>query len=126
MAKLSSQFASISPGVSTDEAQTGLVSIMKAWNVDVSRVSRDIMDNINTLGNNFAETNGDIITGMEKAGATLAAIGTDIPDAFALFTGAQEVLQNADTVGTALKTLSLRIRGKQSLPPYSESYTLCA
>lgn len=104
MAKLSSKFASISPGMSTEEAQTGLVSIMKAWDVDTDRVSRDIMDNINILGNNFALTNKDIITGMEKAGATLAAIGTDIPDSFALFTGAQEVLQNAETVGTALKT----------------------
>lgn len=30
MAKLSSQFASISPGMETDQAQSGLVSIMKA------------------------------------------------------------------------------------------------
>lgn len=126
MAKLSSQFASISPGVDTDAAQTGLVSIMKAWDVDVDRVSRDIMDNINVLGNNFAETNGDIITGMEKAGATLSAIGTSIQDSFALFTGAQEVLQNAETVGTAMKTLSLRIRGKNLLPPYGENHMLCA
>lgn len=111
MAKLSSQFASISPGMSTDEAQTGLVSVMKAWDVDVVDVEREIMDNINVLGNNFAETNADIITGMEKAGATLSAIGTDYKDAFALFTGAQEVIQNAETVGTAMKTLSLRIRG---------------
>jgi TP901 family phage tail tape measure protein len=111
MAQLSSQFASISPGMGVEEAQTGLVSIMKAWNVDVDRVERDIMDNINTLGNKFAETNSDIISGMERAGATLSAIGMDIDDSFALFTGAQEVIQNAETVGTALKTLSLRIRG---------------
>lgn len=111
MARLSSQFASISPGMTTEEAQTGLVSIMKAWDVDVAQVERDIMDNINTLGNNFAETNLDIINGMERAGATFAAIGMDIQDSFALFTGAQEVVQNAETVGVALKTLSLRIRG---------------
>ena len=30
MAKLSSQFASISPGMEVDESQSGLVSIMKA------------------------------------------------------------------------------------------------
>ena len=111
MARLSSQFASISPGMTTEEAQTGLVSIMKAWDVDVAQVERDIMDNINTLGNNFAETNLDIINGMERAGATFAAIGMNIQDSFALFTGAQEVVQNAETVGVALKTLSLRIRG---------------
>lgn len=111
MAALSSQFASISPGMTTDSAQTGLVSIMKAWNVDVNNVKRDIMDNINVLGNKFAETNEDIINGMERAGATLATIGMSMQDSFALFTGAQEVIQNAETVGTALKTLSLRIRG---------------
>lgn len=76
--------------------------------------------------NKFAETNGDIIAGMERAGATLSAIGTSVEDSFALFTGAQEVIQNAETVGTALKTLSLRIRGKHSLPPYSENYMLYA
>ena len=50
MAQLSSQFASISPGMSTDEAQEGLVSIIKAWGLDVDDVEREIMDNINTLG----------------------------------------------------------------------------
>ena len=50
MAQLSSQFASISPGMSTDEAQEGLVSIIKAWGLDVDEVEREVMDNINTLG----------------------------------------------------------------------------
>lgn len=50
MAALSSKFAAISPGMSTEQAQTGLVSIMKAWDIDVSEVERRIMDNINVLG----------------------------------------------------------------------------
>lgn len=50
MAQLSSKFASISPGMSTDEAQEGLVSIIKAWGLDVDEVEREVMDNINTLG----------------------------------------------------------------------------
>ena len=111
MAVLSSQFASISPGMDTDTAQTGLVSLMKAYNVETEQVERQIMDNINILGNRFAETNEDIIEGMERAGATLSAQGESIQSSFALFTGAQEVIQNAETVGTAIKTLSLRIRG---------------
>lgn len=126
MAQLSSQFASISPGMSTDEAQTGLVSLIKAWDIDVKDVERELMDNINVLGNKFALTNKDIIEGMERAGATLSVIGTSVQDSFALFTGAQEVIQNAESVGTALKTLSLRIRGKQSLPPYMVTYMLCS
>ena len=54
--------------------------------------------------NKFAETNADIVVGMEKSAATFAALGQSWNDAFALFTGAQEVMQNADIVGTALKT----------------------
>lgn len=111
MAQLSSKFASVSPGMNTDQAQEGLVSIMKAWDISTEDVERKIMDNINTLGNKFAETNADIITGMEKSAATFSALGQSVEDSFALFTGAQEIMQNAEVVGTALKTLSLRIRG---------------
>jgi TP901 family phage tail tape measure protein len=49
MAKLSSQFASISPGMDTEMAQSGLVSIMKAWDISVEN-TKSILDNINVLG----------------------------------------------------------------------------
>lgn len=61
--------------------------------------------------NKFAETNQDIVEGMKRSAATFAALGQTWTDSFAIFTGAQEVIQNAETVGTALKTLSLRVRG---------------
>lgn len=111
MAQLSSQFASISPGMSTDDAQSGLISIMKAWNVDVEDVKSEIMDNINALGNNLAESNSDIVEGMERSAAALASVGTDYKDAFAMFSGIQEVLQNAEVSGRALRSISMRIRG---------------
>jgi hypothetical protein len=50
MAQLSSQFASISPGMSTETAQTGLVSLMKAYDIATDEVERKLMDNINILG----------------------------------------------------------------------------
>ncbi len=60
MAQLSSKFASISPGMSTDEAQEGLVSIIKAWGLNVDEVEREIMDNINTLGRIIAQTYSNV------------------------------------------------------------------
>ena len=111
MAQLSSQFATISPGMDTDTSQEGLVSIMKAWNIDYSDVKSEIMDNINTLGNNFAETNNDIVEGMKRSAAALAAVGTSYEDSFALFTGIQEILQNSEVAGRSLRSISLRIRG---------------
>ena len=44
MAKLSSQFALISPGMDTTTSQEGLVSIMKAWNIGYQDVKSQIMD----------------------------------------------------------------------------------
>ena len=111
MAQLSSQFASISPGMDTDTAQEGLVSIMKAWNIDYDKVKSEIMDPINALGNSMAESNKDIVEGMERSAAALAAVGTSTKDAYAMFSSIQEVLQNAEVSGRALRSISMRIRG---------------
>lgn len=110
MAKLSSKFATISPGMDTDTAQEGLVAIMKAWDISYEDVESEILDKINILGNNFAEENQDIVEGMERSAAALAAVGTSYTDAFAIFTGAQEVLQNAEKTGTAIRSVALRLR----------------
>lgn len=121
MAKLSSQFASISPGMEVDEAQSGLVSIMKAWSIDPDQVKSEIMDPINQLGNTMAENNQDIVEGMKRSAAALAAVGTSTKDAFALFSGIQEVLQNAEKSGTSLRSVALRLRSfDETTGEYSE------
>lgn len=121
MAKLSSQFASISPGMSVDESQSGLVSIMKAWSIDPDQVKSEIMDPINKLGNTMALSNQDIVEGMERSAAALAAVGTSVQDGLAMFSGIQEVLQNAEKSGTALRSVALRIRSfDESTEEYSK------
>lgn len=111
MAKLSSKFASISPGMSTDEAQEGLVSIMKAFDIDPNDVETEIMDKVNILGNKFAEENQDVVEGLKRSSAAMAAMGQTFTDTAALFTGGMEILQDAESMGTALRTLSMRVRG---------------
>ena len=121
MAKLSSQFASISPGMSVDESQSGLVSIMKAWSIDPDQVKSEIMDPVNKLGNTMALSNQDIVEGMERSAAALAAVGTSVQDGLAMFSGIQEVLQNAEKSGTALRSVALRIRSfDESTEEYSK------
>lgn len=48
---------------------------------------------------------------MQQCSAALAVMGTSYEDAFALFTGAQEIIQDADRVGNGLKSVAMRIRG---------------
>jgi TP901 family phage tail tape measure protein len=79
------------------------------------------MDNINALGNNMALSNQDIVEGMERSAAALAAVGSSYEDAFAMFSGIQEVLQNAEKSGTALRSVALRIRSfDESTEEYSD------
>lgn len=60
MAKLSSKFASISPGMDTDQAQEGMVSIMKAWQINPEDVEKEILDPINQLGKIIARTYSNV------------------------------------------------------------------
>lgn len=50
MAELSSMFASVSPGMSTEQSTDYLVSTMKAFGIETDEVERKIMDNVNRIG----------------------------------------------------------------------------
>lgn len=126
MAKLSSQFASISPGMDTQAATDSLVSTMQAYKIGVDEVQRTVMDNINAIGNSMATTNQEIGEMLQRSSAAMKAANNTLEETIALESAAVEITRNAETTGTAFRTISMRIRGKQSLPPYSESYMLCA
>lgn len=111
MAKLSSQFASISPGMNIDTATDGLVSTMKAFDVSVDEVKRNIMDNINKIGNTAATSNSEIVDMLTRSSAAMAAANNTLEETIALETAAVEITRNAESTGTAFKTLSMRIRG---------------
>nr|DAU18241.1 MAG TPA: minor tail protein [Bacteriophage sp.] len=81
-------------------------------------VSRSITES-NRM-NTMAESNADIVAGMERSAAALAAVGTSTADAFSLFSSINEVLQNAEKSGTALRSVALRIRSfDESTEEYS-------
>ena len=110
MAKFSSQFASISPGMDIDEATTSLVSMMRAYDVEVDDVLDGILSKINDVGNKFGTSNAEIAEGLRKSSAAMAAVGGTIESNIALFTGAQEIVQDASQVGNAIRSIALRVR----------------
>ena len=50
MAKLSSQFAAISPGMSVEESTNSLVSTMRAFGIESSEVLDGVMSKVNQVG----------------------------------------------------------------------------
>lgn len=111
MARYAAQFAAISPGMDIEASTQGLISVMKAFHVETDDVLDGIMSKINIVGNHFAVTNADIVDGMSRMSAAMAVMGQDIDSTIALFTSANEVLQNSAVTSTALRSMSLRMRG---------------
>lgn len=111
MAQLSSQFAAISPGMDIDNATNGLVSIMKAYDVDVDDVLDGIMSKINIIGNTAATSNAEIVDMLTRSSSAMAEGNNTLDETIALETAAVEITRDAPSVGTAFKTISMRIRG---------------
>lgn len=129
MAKLSSMFASISPGMDVDTATDGLVSIMKAFDIgndNPDDVLDGIMSKVNIIGNTAATSNAEIVNMLSKSSSAMKEANNTLEETIALETAAVEITRDDDSVGTAFKTLSMRIRGRQTLPPYTVMYMLCA
>lgn len=111
MAELSSRFAAISPGMSLDNATDGLVSTMQAFHIEVDDTERDIMDNVNRIGNTFATSNDEIMEMLKRSSAAMNAANNSLEETIALESAAVEITRNAETTGTAFRTISMRIRG---------------
>ena len=78
MANLSSMMSVISPGMSVDQATTGLVSVMKAYGFQADEVLDGIMSKINIVGNTAATSNDQIITGLERSASAIAMMNTNL------------------------------------------------
>lgn len=120
MAKLSSQFASISPGMDVDTATDGLVSIMKAYDIDVDNVLDGVMSKINIIGNTAATSNSEIVEMLSRSSSAMHEANNSLEETIALETAAVEITRDPASVGTAFKTVAMRIRGYDE---ETESYT---
>ena len=126
MAKNSAIFKTISPKMDMDTATDGLVSMMKAFDIEANDVLDGIMSKVNIVGNTFATDNLSIVEAMTRSSAAMAAANNSLEESIALNTASIEITRNAETTANAWKTVSMRLRGKQILPPYSENCMLCA
>lgn len=93
---------------------------------DVVASVNHIADAFNDLDNKYSITSAGLGEGLARSASALQLAGNTFEEAAAMIGAAGEVTQDPTRVGTAMRTLSLRIRGElYSTPPYSESYKLC-
>lgn len=120
MSKVSAIFKNISPDMSMDDATDGLVSTMKAFNIEADKAIDGIASKINIIGNTQAVSNKDIVEFLTRSSSAMAEANNSLEETIALGTAATEITRDAAGIGQVLKTTSMKIRG------YSEetqSYT---
>lgn len=110
MSEMTAMFAAISPDMDETAAQNGLVSIMKAFDIDPEDTLDGILSKVNAIGNTAATSNGEIVTMLEKSSAAMAAANNSLEQTVALGTAGIEVLRDAAKIGVSLKSISMNIR----------------
>jgi TP901 family phage tail tape measure protein len=100
----------VSEFTDVSQATDTLISSVQAFGY-TAETSMDVVDLLNTIGNNYAISTADLAQSLTKSSASLVAAGGDLAEAAALTATANKIIQDADSVGTALKTTSLRLRG---------------
>lgn len=111
MAKYSAIFKNISPGMDADLATDGLVSMMKAFDIDPENVLDGIISKVNEIGNTAALNNKDIVEAMTRSSAAMAVANNTLEETIALNTAAIEITRDAATSANAIRTASMRLRG---------------
>lgn len=92
------------------EASDSIISTMHGFGIEASN-AMGIVDKFNEVGNNFAISSSGIGQALLRSASALSEAGNTIDESIGLITAANSVVQNPESVGTAMKTLSLRIRG---------------
>ncbi len=100
-------------------ATESLISTMAAFKDEMNGMSNtdfamSIIDKFNEIGNNFAISSGGIGEALERSASSLMAANNTIDESIALITAANTVVQDPEQVGTAFKTISMRIRGAKT------------
>lgn len=102
-----------------EQATESLISTMAAFKDEMNGMSNSefamsIVDKFNEIGNNFAISSGGIGEALERSASSLMAANNTIDESIALITAANTVVQDPEVVGTAFKTISMRIRGAKT------------
>lgn len=95
------------------QASESIISTMQAFGIEATNVMA-IVDKFNIIGNEFAISSTGIGEALLNSAAAPAAAGNTLDESIALITAANEVIQNPEKVGTAMKTMSMYIRAAKT------------
>lgn len=127
LAKWSTVLSNIGDGIdSASDAASYLVSILKGFGMEADEVEH-VVNVLNSVGNNEPISESGIAEALVRSASALSAAGNSFEQSVSLITAANSVLQDPDTVGTTVRTISMYLRAaKTDLTNLGESADGCA
>lgn len=110
MSKWTGILMNVSEFEQVDDATNALISIMQRFNKGADDVE-NVVDVLNNIGNLEPISSDEIASSLQRSASALQAAGANYEQSVALTTVGNSVVQNPESVGAGLKTVSLRIRG---------------
>lgn len=110
LAKSTAILMNVSEFDDATKASEALISTMQAFQYTADE-SGHVVDILNEVGNNYAVSSDGIATALQDSASALMEGGNNLEQAVALVAAANRVVQDPNSVGSALRTISLRLRG---------------
>ena len=109
LGEVATLYKNVGDGIDIGGATSSIISTLKAFNIEAEN-SISIVDKFNEVGNNFAISSVGIGEALQRSASALASANNTLDESIALITAGNNVVQDPNMVGTALKTVSLRLR----------------
>lgn len=100
----------VGDNMTQESSSEGLISTLKGFQLEADQ-AESIVDKVNEVANTQPIDTAGLFAGLQRSASSMDAANNTLEETIALITAANTVVQDPDTVGTAFKTISMRIRG---------------
>lgn len=112
LARVATLYKNVGENMDIDTASSNIISTMQAFGIEADNAI-GIVDSLNEVANRYGVDTSGLGESLKRSASSLEAANNTLDESIAMITAADEIIQNPESTGNALKTISMRIRGQQ-------------
>lgn len=113
LSRLTTLYQTVGDNMTQVSASESMISTLQGFQM-LPDEAEHIVDSFNEVGNKFAIGSDGIGEALQRSASSMNAAGNTMEETIGLVTAANTVVQDPASVGTAFKTISMRIRGAKT------------
>ena len=112
LARVATLYKNVGENMDIDTASSNIISTMQAFGIEADNAI-GIVDSLNEVANRYGVDTSGLGESLKRSASSLEAANNTLDESIAMITAADEIIQNPESTGSALKTISMRIRGQR-------------